>query len=255
NSPGKPGGTPPTREGAPDRKGERHRSSVSRPLGREWMWAAVKATGDPAPSLDRPVETGLRTSLPRNAGPRMLVIRTSTASAAKAGGPVSRVSLTRSPATSPRMSSRSTTSSMPTARRFSSMFSISTRFPMIGSFARPGRSRRRRPARGAKASPDRLLIPPGERRGGRGDVAVPVSDQEITVSDVDRPGFRADEDVDPVVVLPESPDLDPLQVAGPAKGVQDVLADDGVELPAVLGLLSRLLLNLLFRRHCLFRDC
>src|SRR5262249_51093186 len=42
-----------------------------------------------------------------------------------------------------------------------------------------------------------------------------------------------DEDVDLVVVLPESPDLDPLQIAGPAKGIKDMLADDGVSLPAL----------------------
>src|SRR5262245_51122359 len=102
------------------------------------MWAAVKTRGDPIPSRDRTVEVGLQTSLPRNAEPVMLVIRTSTVSPV-AAVPVRSVSLTRSPTSSPRMASRSPTSSMPTSRRLSSIFSISTRFPMLGPFARPGR--------------------------------------------------------------------------------------------------------------------
>src|SRR5262249_41839885 len=119
--------------------------------------------------------------------------------------------------------------------------------PHDGSFRHPG------PEPDGGQRPGRLLIPPGERRAGLSDVSVSVGDQEIAVGDANSPGPRTDEDVDPVVVLPEPPDLDPLQVAGPAKGVQDVLADDGVQVLALLVLLTCVLLNLLFRWHRLFQ--
>src|SRR5215510_5693207 len=88
NPPGKPGGHPLVRDGATDRMGGCQCSFISRPRAREWMWAAVKAGGDPTPSLDRPVEVVLEPSCPGKAAPLMLVIRTSTVSPANDPAPV-----------------------------------------------------------------------------------------------------------------------------------------------------------------------
>jgi len=59
------------------------------------MCAAAKATGDPTRSLDRAGATGRSASLPRNADPLMLVIRTDSVSNDVV--PVRNVSLTTSP--------------------------------------------------------------------------------------------------------------------------------------------------------------
>src|SRR5262249_19292293 len=62
-------------------------------------------------SFDRPAEAGLSASLPRKVEPRMRVIRTTRVSRDRV--PVRKVPLTKSPTRSPRISSRSATSSMP----------------------------------------------------------------------------------------------------------------------------------------------
>src|SRR5207237_5272177 len=111
--------------------------------------------------------------------------------------------------------------------------------PHARSFRQPGPKPDGGARRAAKGPPPgRPLIPPGDRRSGLGDVSLAVGDQEIAVGDAGRAGPRVDEDVDPVVILPEPPDLDPVQVGGPTKGAQDVLADDGVSLPARLFLVT-----------------
>src|SRR5205823_5692566 len=87
----------------------------------------------------------------------------------------------------------------------------------------------------------------------RDDPARAVGDQEVAVGDAGGPGPRVDEDVDPVVTLPEPPDLHPPQVARPAQGAQDVRADGGVRRPAPLVPRAGLP-GLLLRWHHLFRN-
>jgi hypothetical protein len=91
------------------------------------------------------------------------------------------------------------------------------------------------------------LILSRDLRGGGDDVPVAVSHQEIAVGDLDRNGIHADEDIHPVVILPQLSDLYAVQVAWPAQGVYYVLADYGVPLLALLLLANRVLLILLFR--------
>src|SRR5262249_27620563 len=58
------------------------------------------------------------------------------------------------------------------------------------------------------------------------DVSAPVRHEEIAAGDPGGGGVRPDEDVHPVVALPQRPDLHPAQIPGVAQGAQDV-GDDG----------------------------
>src|SRR6266542_2870677 len=165
------------------------------------MCAVVKTTESPAAILLRPAAFGLLTSLPRKAEPRMLVIRTSWVS--KEVSPVTKVSLTKSPILRPRISTRSSTSSMPSWRRISSMFSSSTIFAMIDL-----------PAPGG-------LIQFRDLRVCSNDVSRVVCHQKKTMRDNGGRRVRADEDIDAITVVPEFAHLDQMQTGRLTKAIDD----------------------------------
>src|SRR5436190_2148223 len=78
------------------------------------------------------------------------------------------------------------------------------------------------------------LIQAPDLRGGLEDVPVPVCHYEVTVGNPGRGGVDADEDVYPVGILPQRPDLHLQQVARLAEGVEHLFPDEGVQrLPLV----------------------
>src|SRR5262245_5518761 len=134
------------------------------------------------------------------------------------------------------------------------MFSISMGFRMIDPFTRPGFRRIKDELQPVSLfilhpSESQGLILSRDLRGEGDDVPVAVSHQEIAVGDLDRSGVHADEDIHPVVILPQRSDLYAVQVVWLAQGVYYVLADYGIPPLAVLFLLIRVLLTLLFRWH------
>jgi hypothetical protein len=90
-------------------------------------------------------------------------------------------------------------------------------------------------------------------RGAGDDVTVTVSDQEIAVGDLDGSGIHADEDVHPVAMLPQLPDLNLVKRVWLTQGVQYVVADGSVPLLTLLRLLIPALLILLCRWHLFVR--
>src|SRR5262249_32200912 len=178
-------------------------------------WSVVKATSDPAWSFDRSVEAGPSISSPRKAQPQMPVIRTNRVSPAPDCVPIRKVKWTRSPTRSLRTSSRSSASSMPSRRRSPSMFSISMGCFMLGPFARPGRGLAAAVVGARKARRhERRLIPFRDLRRGLEDATLTVNDQEKTMGDLGKSGVQADEDIHPVVFLPQPTNLQLVQVAG-----------------------------------------
>src|SRR5262249_22679632 len=188
------------------------------------MCFVVKATKAPTWRFDRPGEAGAVASLPRNAAPLMLVIRTDRVSIDRV--PARSVSLTKSPIFSPRISCRSSTSSIPARSRISSMFSISTGLRMIGPLSPRGKvGHGRRKAKQRPVADPPVLILSRDLRGGCDDVAVAVSHQEITVGDLGGSSVHADPDVHPVVILPQEADLHPVQVAWPTQNLYYLFAE------------------------------
>jgi hypothetical protein len=97
------------------------------------MWSVVKITVFPG-RRSFVLEDGALASLPRKEQPRILVIRTSKVSALVWSLPVKNVSRTTSPRVRARISCRSSTSSIPSRRRISSMFSRATLLRMVLAF-------------------------------------------------------------------------------------------------------------------------
>src|SRR6516225_9715488 len=127
--------------------------------------------------------------------------------------PARKVKCTVSPTCSPRIIWRSSTSSMPSRRRISSIFSISTGFRMLVlSFF--------------EAESFRLILTHDLRRGGE-DIPRAVGDKEIAVAHLCRSRVHADEDVSPVVVFPQEADLNPLQTLWLPKAEKHLFADRG----------------------------
>src|SRR5436309_2387465 len=66
-------------------------------------------------------------------------------------------------------------------------------------------------------------------RDRRGDVAVAVRLHEVTVGDARRREIRTDKYIDPVVMLPHLADLHAEQVARLAEGVEDLFAEQRLQ--------------------------
>ena len=107
--------------------------------------------------------------------------------------------------------------------------------------------------RGRRPRGPRLVLS-GHLRCGRDDLTVAISQQEIAVGDPDGSSVHADEDVHPVTILPQVPDLHPVEVAWVAQGAYHLFADHGAQLLAPLFIAFRMLLVLLLRWHRFFPD-
>src|SRR6516165_1693840 len=130
--------------------------------------------------------------------------------------PARKVKRTVSPTRSPRIIWRSSTSSMPSRRRISSIFSISTGFRMLVLSFFEAESFRR------------LILTHDLRRGGE-DIPRAVGDEEIAVGNLCCSRVHADDDVSPVMVFPQEADLNPVQTIWLAKAEKHLFADRGFE--------------------------
>jgi len=91
------------------------------------------------------------------------------------------------------------------------------------------------------------LILSRDLRGGCEDVTVAVSHQEIAVGDLDGSRIYTDENVHPVMILPQVSNLHSVQVAWLTQAVYYVFADYGLPLLTLLFLLIPVLVILLLR--------
>src|SRR5438128_1186921 len=95
--------------------------------------------------------------------------------------------------------------------------------------------------------PRSILLSDLRRR--RDDGAGAVRHQEIAVGDFGGSGIHADEDVHPIMILPQRSDLHSVKVTRPTQDVHHVVGDDSGSLGRLLILLIGGLLLLLFRWH------
>src|SRR5438270_10600074 len=117
---------------------------------------------------------------------------------------------------------------MPCRRRISSMFSTTMGFRMLvlsppklklDDGGREGGDRARRPLDSAS-----ILL--RNLRDGLDNVAITVRHQEVAVGHTGESSLCADENVHPVVILPQGSDLHPVKVARLAQGVHDIVGDN-----------------------------
>src|SRR5262245_31233146 len=107
----------------------------------------------------------------------------------------------------------------------------------------------------AGAGPAPLVLPPDLRFRGD-DRPLGIDHHEVAVGDAGGERVRADEDVDPVAVVPEPPDLHLPEVFRLAELPDHLPADEGanvVALPRLGVLRARFALSLLRHRHSLLR--
>src|SRR6266542_4893605 len=93
-------------------------------------------------------------------------------------------------------------------------------------------------------------ILPRDRRRRYEDVAFAVSDQEKAVSNRRGSDIHADEDVQPIAILPQASNLHFEEVARFAEGVHGLFGDEGLQHLTLVLLHILLLCALLCRWHC-----